>query len=229
MNTNDLTEKNPLRALYRQDGGGPRMGLVKARAGLGKTAILVQIALDSLMCGRQVLHVSIGQSLDKTRTWYDDIFKDIVATMQVSSTLELANQINRNRLIMTFKESSFSRPKLEERLNDLLYQNIFRPSCMIIDGYDFQNCDLQMIADIRELAQAMEMETWFSATIHRDDPSPCPGVEDLFDTIIALEPRSDDKCIALNVVKDTTANATAGKVLNLDPSTLMLKEAYDKC
>ena len=39
----------------------------------------------------------------------------------------------RNRMIMTFKESAFSRLKLEERLNDLVYQNIFRPDIVVID------------------------------------------------------------------------------------------------
>jgi len=237
MFTNDLTEKNPLRALYKKEATGSRMGLVMARAGLGKTAILVQIALDSLLCGKQVLHVSIGQNLEKTRTWYDDIFKDIVANLKLDNTLAIADQINRNRLIMTFNESTFSRPKLEERLNDLVMQNIFRPSCMIIDGFDFSNADRQAVTDIKELTQAMDMQTWLSATIHRGDErssstgisAPCHEVDDLFDTIITLEAEKDNACIGLNIVKDTTQNGADGKVLNLDPATLMLKEPYDKC
>ncbi len=43
------------------------MGLVMARAGLGKTAILVQFALDCMLLGNKVLHVSIGEGVDKTR------------------------------------------------------------------------------------------------------------------------------------------------------------------
>ncbi len=237
MTNQDLMEKNPLRALYPKDDPGPRMGLVISRAGLGKTAILVQIALDRILCGKKVLHVSIGQNLEKTKTWYDDIFKDIVKSLQLSDSLALADAINRNRLIMTFNESSFSRPKLEERLNDLVYQNIFQPDCIIIDGFDFRQADRQIVQDIRELSEALESSIWFSATHHRDDqrmsasgvPAPCHEVEDLFDTIILLQPDSNDRCIGLNVLKDTTESGAAGKILNLDPATLMLKDPFDRC
>jgi len=236
MVNKDLIEKNPLRALYQED-AAPRMGLVMARAGVGKTAILVQIALDSLLCGNQVLHVSIGQNLEKTKTWYDDIFKVIVDSLKAPNAAELREQINRNRLIMTFKESTFSRPKLEERLNDLIYQNIFRPSTMIVDGFDFTDCDRQIISDIRELAEATEMAVWFSAVSHReaiqegdkDIPFPCKDLADLFDTIILLKPEADEKCIALNLLKDATNEEASGKILNLDPATLLIKEAYDNC
>ena len=236
MVNKDLSEKNPLRALYPED-AAPRMGLVMSRAGLGKTAILVQIALDSLLCGNQVLHVSIGQNLEKTKTWYDDIFKDIVGSLKVGNAAELQDQINRNRLIMTFKESTFSRPKLEERLNDLIYQNIFRPSTMIVDGFDFTDCDRQIISDIRELAEATEMAVWFSAVSHRDAmkenekdiPFPCKDIADLFDTVLILKAEADEKCIALNLVKDSRSDTATGKILNLDPATLLIKEAYDNC
>lgn len=234
----DLVEKNPLRVLYPADTEGtvaPRMGLVMARAGLGKTAILVQIALDSLLCGNQVLHVSIGQTLDKIRTWYDDIFKDIAEEFKLENTTEIMTEIYRNRLIMTFNESSFSRPKLEERLNDLVYQNIFRPNCLVIDGFDFAAADREILADIQELATVMDLNIWFSATSHRDDqrvsaagiPAPCHEVDDLFDTVIVLQPKTDEKCIALNIIKDATKPESTGKSLNLDPATLMLKEPYD--
>nr|MDA8163933.1 hypothetical protein [Desulfobacteraceae bacterium] len=67
MLKSELIEKNPLR-IFRTAENRQRLGLVMARAGGGKTAILVQIALDSILRGRQVVHVSIGQSLEKTRT-----------------------------------------------------------------------------------------------------------------------------------------------------------------
>jgi KaiC/GvpD/RAD55 family RecA-like ATPase len=76
MAKNDLVVNNPLRALGLEEnakGGVQSMGLVMARAGLGKTAILVQFALDCMLLGNKVLHVSIGETVDKTRSWYDDI------------------------------------------------------------------------------------------------------------------------------------------------------------
>jgi hypothetical protein len=57
MQKEDLIKKNPLRVLNPlSDESLPdhRMGLVMARAGLGKTAILVQIAMDSMLRGQKV-------------------------------------------------------------------------------------------------------------------------------------------------------------------------------
>jgi len=232
----DLVERNPLRVFSQDSEGNPvkqRMGLLMARAGLGKTAILVQIALDNILRGNQVLHVSIGQSLEKTRVWYDDIIKDIVDGARLENSAELREDVMRNRLIMTFKESEFSRPKLEERLNDLVYQNIFCPTCLVIDGFDFGATERQSLTDIRELMEVMSLQVWFSAVSHREDervsaagiPAPCHEVDDLFDTVVLIQPEAGTPNLFLNVVKDDTGCVQKGKVLNLDPVTYLVKEA----
>ena len=124
----DLILKNPLRVLIPADQGkteAPRMGLVMSRAGLGKTAILVQIALDSMLRGNKVLHVSIGQSLEKTKIWYDDIFQNIARAGNLERAAEIQEELMSQRMIMTFNEESFGVAKLRERLKDLIDQNIF--------------------------------------------------------------------------------------------------------
>ncbi|MEJ2032442.1 MAG: hypothetical protein P8Y63_05275 [Deltaproteobacteria bacterium] len=226
----ELIEKNPLRIL-RTPEAGQRLGLVMARAGVGKTAILVQIALDSILRGRQVVHVSIGETLDKTRAWYDDLFKDIVAGYQLAEAKEMEAEIKRQRMIMTFNASTFSAPKLEERLNDLVYQNIFCPSCLIIDGFDFAAADRQAFHDLRELTAAMNLDIWMSAVTHREDtrvssegvPAPCHELADLFDTVILVQPESAENAI-LNIVKDIPGGAPKGQTLTLNTADLMIKE-----
>ena len=230
----ELIEKNPIRHLNvcAEKGVTSRMGLVISRAGLGKTAILVQIALDTLLNGKQVVHISVGQNLEKTRVWYDDMFKDIAQGCKLENPYEIYDEIMHNRMIMTFKESKLSRPKLEERMNDLVYQNVIRPSCIVVDGYDFTKADQQFLADLREMAQAMDLQVWFSAVSHRNDervsaigvPAPCHEVENLFDTVIVLQPAPKGECIDLNIVKDTTGVSGCGTMLRLDPITFMIKE-----
>lgn len=226
----DLIEKNPIRHLKGEAPSG--LGLVMSRAGLGKTAILVQIALDSLLNGKQVVHISVGQTLEKTRLWYDDIFKDIAEECKLENAAEVYDDIVRNRMIMTFNASSFSRPKLEERLNDLIHQNIVRPNCIVIDGFDFESNDGQVIADLRAMAESMQLQVWFSAVSHREDmqsspegvPAPCHEVEGLFDTIVLLQPAPEKGCIDLNIIKDSAGVGECGKVLKLDPITLLINE-----
>ncbi|MDH5299611.1 MAG: hypothetical protein OEV91_11385 [Desulfobulbaceae bacterium] len=230
----DLIAKNPLRILNQDAKGNQipqRMGLVMARAGLGKTAILVQIALDSILRGNRVIHVSIGQSLDKTKTWYDDIFKDIAAAAQLEHTPAVVAEIMLHRMIMTFNATSFNRPKLEERLNDLVQQDVFRPNCLIIDGFDFSKATREELVDLRELMAVMDLNIWFSAVSHREDnrtsangvPAPCHELEDLFDTIMLIQPEQNQKFNKLKFIKDTTGCVGQGTALDLDPVSLIIQ------
>ena len=52
-------------------------GAILARAGLGKTAILVQLALDSLLRSKKVLHISLNDSVKKVCLWYEEVFRNI--------------------------------------------------------------------------------------------------------------------------------------------------------
>ena len=231
----DLIAKNPLRIL-NQDAKGKqisqRMGLVMSRAGLGKTAILVQIALASILDGKKIIHVSIDQSLDKTKTWYDDIFKDLIGAEHLENAAAIAADIMQHRMIMTFNVSSFTRPKLEERLNDLVQQDIFRPDCLIVDGYDFTKATREELADLRELMKVMDLNIWFSAVSHREDnrmsengiPAPCHEVEDLFDTVMVIQPpQKGADCNSLNFIKDVTGAVQVGDSRNIDPSSLIVQ------
>lgn len=228
-----LVEQNPLRILSSwSEEDKMRMGLVMARAGLGKTALLVQIALDSILRGNQVIHVAIGESIDKTRAWYDDMVDLIAKEHGMGRHAELSETVQRNRMIMTFNESSFSRPRLEERLNDLILQDIFRPSCLVIDGYDFASVNRAALEDLRDMLETMNMKAWFTVLCHRDDtraaqsgvPAPCHEVDDLFDTAVMLKPQ-DNQVIRLDIIKQNGVTGDHGVGLNLDPATMMVHKA----
>ena len=68
MHRKELNERSPLRVLEQSIHGGlgrGNLGVVMARHGVGKTAFLVGVALDDLMRGRKVLHVSLEQPVDR--------------------------------------------------------------------------------------------------------------------------------------------------------------------
>jgi KaiC/GvpD/RAD55 family RecA-like ATPase len=235
MAKKDLVMKNPLRVLglekkVKEKGAG--MGLVIARAGLGKTAILVQIALDSMLWGDKVLHVSIGESFDKTRAWYDDILDLMAADEKNDNFQTTVTEIMANRMIMTFKENSFNQAKLEERLDDLVQQNIYKPVCLIIDGYDFQKGDRAALQEFKEFMVRRGLKMiWFSATTHRDDdrkspvgvPAPCHDIDDLFDVALLIAPKED--AIDLKILKCVGGVIDSGTSLTLDPSTMLIRKA----
>jgi len=230
MGYEPLINQNPLRVL-NLGRESRQLGLIIARAGLGKTALLVQIALDSILRGNRVIHVTVGESIEKTRVWYDDILQFILQDHSVDRPHELIEMVARHRMIMTFKEESFSRPRLEERLNDLILQDIFKPNCLVVDGFDFENSDRATVEDIKEFLESMNLQAWFSATSHRTDdrvsptgiPAPCHEVDDLFDTVVLLKPEQD-ATIELEIIRSNGELVDAGSALKLDPSTMMVKE-----
>ncbi|MBL4904354.1 MAG: hypothetical protein JKY62_17155 [Desulfocapsa sp.] len=237
MGKEDLVSNNPLRVLGLETDeavDARRVGLVMARAGLGKTAILVQIAMDAMLRDNKVLHVAIGEGIDKTRTWYDDILTLINDDKKIENFQNVVDDIMKNRMIMTFKENSFSLATLEERMEDLSSQEIFKADCLIVDGFDFS--DVESVSVLNELNGFMDKNglkmVWFSAVSHRGDervsangvPAPCHECDELFDTVLLISP--EDNEIRLKTLKCSEAcSVDAGKSLSLDPATMLLKKA----
>ncbi|THB78513.1 MAG: hypothetical protein D6B25_03980 [Desulfobulbaceae bacterium] len=231
MAKEELISSNPLRVLgidRKAEEGTQSLGLVMARAGLGKTAILVQIALDSMLRGNRVLHVAIGESIEKTRERYDDI----LALMAEDAKISDLDEVAQNRMIMTFKEGVFSRAVLEERLKDLIQQDIFKPDCLIIDGYDFDGNGRQAMEDLKTLMADLGVAViWFSAISHRDDtrvsadgvPAPCHTIDDLFEVVLLIKP--DGNVMNLDILKCAYCEVEPGTTLLLDPSTMLIKRS----
>ncbi len=237
MGKEDLVSNNPLRALglEKEEGAGSRrVGLVMARAGLGKTAILVQIAMDSMLRDNKVLHVAIGEDLDKTSTWYTDILALMGQENKVENFQEVVSEIMSNRMIMTFKENSFDTAKLGERMQDLAQQGIFKADCLVVDGFDFTAKDSgAALGGLKVFMETSDLKMiWFSAVSHRDDdrvsangvPAPCHEVDDAFDTVLLISP--EDEGIKLKTLKCPAAcSVDAGKALTLDPATMLIQKA----
>ncbi len=234
MTKEDLILNNPLRALGlgdKVDSNDQGLGLVMARAGLGKTATLVQIALDFMMRGEKVLHISIGESIDKARSWYDDIFSLTTAEMNDHERQEIEPEVMRNRMIMTFKESSFGLATLEERLDDLIKQDVYKPDCLIVDGYDFRMSNTTALQGFVDLMEKKKLSmVWFSAVCHRDDdrvspggiPAPCHDMDDMFGTVLFINP--EEQAIKLDIIKCTACEIDASSKLAFDPSTMLIKK-----
>jgi hypothetical protein len=228
----ELIEKNPVRALEPETGVNTiphRMGLIVGRKGSGKTALLVQVALDGLLRGNHVVHVSIGQGLDKAKAWYEDLFQELSSRYRLEDVGAIHDEIARRRMIMTFQTTSFSVPKLEERLTDLIHQNVFHPQGIVVDGYDFEKATRPQVEELLAFTKKHRIHTWLTATRTADStrksalgvPAPCDAFEDLFDTILLIGP--DDQGHTLRALKYDVPGASRPRDLVLDPRTLLAR------
>ncbi len=231
----DLIFRNPLRVLgYQGDDilppGG--FGAVLARAGVGKTALLVQLALDSLLQGRNVLHVSLSDPVRKVCLWYEEVFRNIATQCHVKPMDPMWEAILPHRLIMSFHIGGFSAPKLEERLADLAEQDIFLPRMILVDGMPFETSDRELLTDLKRLAVSYGVHVWFAVRTHRHHPPGDDGipallapVADLFDVALELQP--EGKNIYVRPLKGQINGDTSGRLL-LDPATLLIRDLAEE-
>jgi hypothetical protein len=136
----ELILRNPLRQLGFENedilsAGG--FGAILAHAGVGKTALLVQMALNGMLRGKKVLHISLNDPVKKVNLWYSELFHHLAGKNEGGQVGGLWESVLPHRFIMTFRVENFTVPKLKERLNDLTEQGIFTPEIMIIDGLHF--------------------------------------------------------------------------------------------
>jgi KaiC/GvpD/RAD55 family RecA-like ATPase len=73
----ELIQRSPVRIFEKSIHGGlgpGEVGIISSQSGIGKTSVLVQIALDKLLQTKKVIHVSFTQHTDYVLAWYEDIF-----------------------------------------------------------------------------------------------------------------------------------------------------------
>jgi hypothetical protein len=194
----DLILRNPLRVMgYENDDilNAGEFGAVLARAGVGKTAFLVQLSLNALLRGKNVLHISLEDPVNKVSLWYQEVFNLIAGQYKVDQINQIWESLLPHRFIMTFKVEGFSVPKLKERLSDLMEQNIFSPQMMIVDGLPFDESVHSSLIEFKGLIKNHQMPAWFTIRTHRhDDPGPdgipmqLARLSDLFEIAIQLRP-----------------------------------------
>ena len=230
MLINDLILRNPLRLMQSdstEDALKPGgFGAVLARAGVGKTALLVQLALNSMLEKKNVLHISLQDPVNKVSLWYTEVFHHIAKQYAVTQSNELWDTLMPHRFIMTFRVEGFTPAKLEERVNDLTAQGIFTPHMIIIDGYPFEQDPAAALTELKELAGSRGCHVWFTVRTHRHEapqksglPRQMSDIAELFDIILQLQPEGKD--IHIRALKGPATDADSSKLF-LDPATMLI-------
>ena len=229
MLKNDLIQRNPLRFLGERNENALAVGEfggILARAGVGKTALIVQLAMNAMLKGHHVLHISLTDPVNKVNLWYQEVYRHLTRGDDAAQVRTLWEQLLPHRFIMTFKAEGFRLPVLEERLGDLREQNIFTPSVIIMDGYPFEEAGRESLTALKAFAAENGVRIWFTIRTHRHEapdatgwPAHLAGLDDLFDVQVQLQP--DRKAIHIDVLKGME-NDAAPTTLYLDPTTMLI-------
>lgn len=224
----DLLLKNPLRLLGQVETNmlqSGALGIIIARAGAGKTAFLIQLALNSLLNEKRVLHISLNDPVNKVTLWYEEVFRHISRQYNLLQANEIWDGILPNRFIMTFQVEGFTEGKLKERLTDLMAQNIFTPDMIIIDGLPFEGATRNLLNALKLLAIDLKLPIWFTGRTHRHEqnlpnglPARISDVSDVFETILEL--KTEGTQTRIWPLKGCTVPESP---LLLDPVTMLLQ------
>ena len=225
----EWNERSPLRVFENSIHGGlgkGNLGVVMSRAGVGKTAFLVGVALDDLLRSIKVMHVSLTDSVDHVRNFYDEIFEDLKRSNHLDDAAESRLQMERCRMIHSYQ--SFSLDKLRRSVNFQKKHAHFVPEVIMIDGFDVASSTEEEWTLLREFAREQDVELWLSALTHRDDPvtnakgipNPVARFEAWISVMVNLHP--DKGAVSLQLLKDHDNEDVADLNMRLDPTTLLL-------
>lgn len=222
------------RTLLERDGhpgpGAGKLAVVMGRAGVGKTAFIVGIGIDALLSGQKVLHISLERTVDKIRTWYDDL---LVEMLRIEKKLEhfgtIQLDIERNRHIHTYVDQNFSIDRLRQALDLLMGSMDFTPDVIILDRIEFSKLLPEHVAEARTMAGEIGAELWMACRTHRDGPAPeaghlpepATGFEEHVDLAFNLDPH--DAKVRLRVLKDHDEMLDKDLNILLDQKNMLLK------
>jgi len=206
---------------YTTDEGLPTggLGVVCARAGVGKTAFLVQIALNTMLQERKVLHISLHDSVEKIGLWYREVLSNLAANRASHASDRYMERLLPNRFIMNYRADGFTTALLEDRMTDIISQNVFEPNMVILDGWEFSGEYRQSLEDLKRIAQEQSLCFWLTLRTHRHQAPSLSGIEDLFTVILQLDP--EGKEIHVNCIKGQPAGSPTRQMM-LDPSTMLV-------
>jgi hypothetical protein len=238
MYRKEVNERSPMRVFEKSIHGGlgrGNVGVVAAKSGVGKTPLLVHIALDDLMRDRRVLHISHEHAVDHVRAYYDEIFHDLAHSSKLENTESVKLDVERHRLIFSHLSHATTAPpslrggrssvaKILETVTFARETAHFTPDVIVIDHFDIEHAAPDAVAALRELARTQNVELWLSA--HSDtmpkSPGDLPAPLDRFaaelSVVVFLQPERD--IVRLRLLRDHDSKDLTDLHLRLDPHTM---------
>ena len=160
-----LNARSPLRLLEKGLHGGlgiGNIGVLLAGHGMGKTSVLVCMALDELLRGGSVLHVTLDQTVSHVRTYYDTVFESLAASTHLEDAAVTHAEIDRRRSIRAYSPATFRCAKLRDAVK-VESEGGAKPTLILLEGIELEPFERDELLDLRALAGELRREhppTW---------------------------------------------------------------------
>lgn len=235
MEVNELIKKSPIRVFEESINGGlgrGNLGVLTSRHGVGKTACMVHLAIDKLLQGENVVHVSFGANVEHIMNWYKEAFKQIVDYKSLDDAFEVYNRIRANRVMMNFSQESTGVDKILSSLKTLIGAGSFKADAVFFDGYKLTVATEEDVKKIKSFAKEMNVEVWFCVSPVR------PEVEyneygiaesmnpylNIIDVLVGLHYNDEKSRVIMTVVQDHKTSIAHPSGVALDPKTMLIRD-----
>lgn len=227
----ELVKRSPVRIFEQSINGGLKegeIGIIASENGVGKTSVLVQLALDKLLQGKKVIHISFTQHVHYVPLWYEDIFSEFAGKKNIENAEDVKNDFVKNRVLMNFNQDGVTKAQILKSLRALIIEGGFNASSIIIDGFNFSRTNKESIAAVKAFAEELKVSVWYSCSVNNgaqskeNIPLVLNDYAEFIDVVIALLPKSDH--VELLLSKDRGSNLSKSMAMKLDPKTLLILE-----
>ena len=225
----ELISRSPVRIFEKSIHGGLKageIGIIAAPSGIGKTSVLVQLALDKLLQGEKVIHVSFTQHTDYVLSWYEDIFDEFTRKKNLDNAKEVKDELVKNRVLLNFNQDGVTGEQILKSLRALIIDGCFKAASIIVDGFDFSRTNRERMEAVKNTAKELDLSFWYSCNVtenefdKHDIPLLIKDYLDLLDVVIVLDPKADH--IELTASKDRNVLDLEHMAVKLDPKTLLI-------
>mgnify|MGYP003293420307 CR=1 FL=1 len=217
MEKKDLIDSSPVRYFEKAASSlkAGEIGLITAKKGLGKTSILVQFGLDTLLNDKALIHVSFDQHSSNVISWYSSVLSEIAKKKNISNMVELTEDIVKNRTILNFNQENFTLPKVVATLKAMNEGGI-KISSIVVDGLDFATVSKEDLDCFAAFVKAEGMTAWFSYSSESADLKGTMEKDklDVFATVGHLA--AEGKALSITILKNGEGT------VNLDAKTLLM-------
>jgi len=235
MVKSELIQRSPIRIFEKTIHGGLKpgeTGVIASPNGVGKTSVLVQLALDKLLQGKKVIHVSFTQHTHHIFAWYEDIFNEFINKKNLEDAPDVKNELVKNRVSMNFNQDGVTKSQIIRSLRAMIMEGGFKADSIIIDGFDFARLPdgKEDMTLVKNFATEMGVSVWYSCSVKDNGaqydkeniPVVLGGFVDQFDVVIILQPKTDH--VELSISKDRDSIISKSMAMKLDPKTLLILE-----
>ena len=233
MTKEELIKRSPVRIFEKSIHGGLKAGeigiIASDSAGVGKTSVLVQLALDKLLQNEKVIHVSFSQHTDYVLSWYADIFEEFSKKKNLLHAAEVKDEIIKNRIILNFNQDGVTEAMIVKSIKALITEGCFKAALIVIDGYDFARSGRKPMEEFKAAAKELGISVWFSCNTKGNGygkqkiPPIIKEYIDLLDVVTILEPKTD--FVELTASKYRHMTELEHMAIKLDPKTLLILES----